>query len=93
MILFRTFRPRHPLARFAVAVLGAIAVLVFITLGVFAIAALAVGGGIYLLINALRGTSRPAATAPPNRGAAPPSGVIEGEYTVVQAGPARESAR
>lgn len=91
MILFRSFRPRHPLARIAVAVLGAVAVAGFIALSLFAAAALAIGGGIFLLIRALRGTPRPAAaTASPTRTAKP--GVIEGEYTVVQSAPARESA-
>jgi hypothetical protein len=85
---FRAFRPRHPVARFVAGVLGAIAVLLLIALGMFAIAALAIGGGLFLLINALRSPQRPTATA----GAAqrtPPPGVIEGEFTVVPV-PARE---
>lgn len=92
---FRTFRPRHPLARIATAVLGALAVLVLVALGLFAIAALAIGGGVFLLINALRGTPRPAAAAKasPRGPRRSPSGVIEGEYTVVQSAPAREPLR
>lgn len=92
---FRTFRPRHPLARLATAVLGVIAVLILVTVGLFAVAALVIGGGAFLLINALRGTPRPAASAeaPPQGPRRSPSGVIEGEYTVVQAGPAREPMR
>ena len=91
MILFRTFRPRHPLARIAVAVLGVVVVAGFIALSLFAIVALAIGGGLFLLLKALRGTPRPAAAAAAaSRGSAP--GVIEGEYVVVQSAPARESA-
>lgn len=92
MILFRTFRPRHPLARIAVAVLGTVVVAGFIALSLFAIVALAIGGALFLLLKALRGTPRPAtAEAAPSRGPAP--GVIEGEYVVVQGPPARETAR
>jgi hypothetical protein len=88
---FRTFRPRHPLARIAMAVLGVIAVLVLVTLGLFAVAALAIGGGVFLLVSALRGTLRPAAPAQasPQQAQRARSGVIEGEYTVVESAPAR----
>lgn len=82
---FRAFRPRHPVARFVAGVLGAIAVLLLIALGMFAIAALAIGGGLFLLINALRSPQRPTATAQRT----PPPGVIEGEFTVVPV-PVRE---
>ncbi|MEP7041755.1 MAG: hypothetical protein ABI843_01755 [Dokdonella sp.] len=92
---FRALRPRHPIARFVAGVLGAIAVLLLVALGMFAIAALAIGGGLFLLINAFRSTPRPAASAgPAQRAPAPPPGVIEGEFTVVSVNPRdHESAR
>ena len=80
---FHLFRPRrHPLARLLSGVVGVLAVLTLVALGMFAAAALLVGGALFLLVNALRG-ARPraaaaAATAPP-----PPTGIIEGEFTVV----------
>ena len=92
---FRALRPRHPIARFVVGLLGAVAVLLLIALGMFAIAALAIGSGLFLLVNALRSPQRPATAAgTPPRTPPPPPGVIEGEFTVV-AVPARdrESAR
>lgn len=91
---FRTFRPRHPLARLATAVLGVLAILVLVTIGLFAVAALVIGGGVFLLVNALRGKPRPAATAQAStqRPQRTPSGVIEGEYTVVESSPARGPA-
>lgn len=92
---FRTFRPRHPLARFATAVLGVIAVLLLVTIGLFAVAALVIGGGVFLLVNALRGKPRPAAPAQASapRAQPAPSGVIEGEYTIVDSAPARGTGR
>ncbi|NCT67716.1 MAG: hypothetical protein GXC76_08735 [Rhodanobacteraceae bacterium] len=74
------FRPRHPLARLAIALLGVIAVAGLLTLGVFALAAFVLGGALFALVNALRQALRPrAATSPP-----PPAGIIEGEFTVVE---------
>ncbi|MET0226937.1 MAG: hypothetical protein ABW187_10880 [Dokdonella sp.] len=92
---FRAFRPRHPIARFVVGLLGMVAVMLLIALGMFAIAALAIGGGLFLLINALRSPRRPtAASGPASRTPPAPPGVIEGEFTVVPV-PSRdrESAR
>lgn len=76
---FRVFRPRHPLARLAAAVLGILAVVLLIALGTFVLVALLVGGGVFMLVNALRTARRPRG-APPR---AAPAGVIEGEFTVV----------
>jgi len=76
---FRVFRPRHPLARLAVAVLGVLALVLLVALGTFVLVALLIGGGVFMLVNAFRAARRP--TAP--RGTAPPPGVIEGEFTVV----------
>jgi|GEM_PF-2430884 hypothetical protein len=86
---FRAVRPRHPIARLITGVIGIIAVLAMLALGMFAIAALAIGGGVFLLINALRSGPRPAASAAGARKPAPPPGIIEGEFTVVPATPSR----
>lgn len=87
---FRIRRPRHPLARLLGGVLGLVAVLMLVALGLFAFAALAIGGVLFLLVNALRARSAPAHT--PAGGAAAPAGVIEGEFTVVRE-PADPAAR
>ncbi len=86
---FRALRPRHPIARFVVGLLGIVAVLLLIALGMFAIAALAIGSGLFLLVNALRSPQRPAAGGPAPRTPPAPPGVIEGEFTVVPL-PARD---
>ncbi|GAA0716840.1 hypothetical protein [Dokdonella soli] len=80
---FRAFRPRHPLARLLSGVLGIIAVLALIAVGMFALAALAIGGGLLLLVNAFRSARPPAASSNAQTAPAPP-GVIEGEFTVIQ---------
>ena len=86
--LFRATRPRHPLARLAMSALGVIAVLLFLALGMFAMVALAIGGALLLLVNALRLPLRPhpqtSAAATP---APPPPDVIEGEFKVVSGAP------
>jgi fatty acid desaturase len=71
-------RARHPLARLLAAVVGAVALLVLLAFGVFAAAALIVGGAVVLLVKALRA---PQATPTAERPA--PDGVIEGEFRVV----------
>ncbi len=88
--LFRAARSRHPLARLAMGVLGVIVVLLFVTVGMFALAALVIGGALLLLVNALRSTPRPRASAGPGA-AAPPAApdVIEGEFKVVSVTPAQ----
>ena len=76
---FRTVRPRHPLARLLLGVVGAVVALVLVAIGFFAVAALAVGGALLLLVRALSPQPRAAA-----RPASPmPAGVIEGEFSVV----------
>ena len=80
--LFHALRPRHPLLRLLAGVVGAAALLALVTLGLFAMAVIAVGGLVFMLVNALRSPQRPVATA----NAAPrttPPGVIDGEFTVV----------
>lgn len=87
--LFRAARSRHPLARLAMGVLGVLVVLLFVTVGVFALAALVIGGAVLLLVNALRSTPRPRAAAGPGAAAPPAADVIEGEFKVVSATPAQ----
>jgi hypothetical protein len=85
---FRAFKPRHPLARLLAAIVGVLAVAALITLGLFALVALAIGGALFMLVNALRAPARPhAAASAAGRTAAP--GVIEGEFSVVQDSAAR----
>lgn len=81
---FRTFRPRHPLARLLSGVVGLIAVLLLVTVGMFAFAALVVGGALFMLVNAFRSSrTQRANPAPAPSRTPPPAGVIEGDFTVV----------
>lgn len=91
---FRMLRPRHPLARLAVALLGVVVVVALLALSLFAVAALAIGGGLFLLVGAVRRLLKPAAVprAAPRAAAATP-GVIEGEYTVVETTSTRSPGR
>ncbi len=87
--LFRAARSRHPLARLGLGVLGVIVVLLFVTVGVFALAVLVIGGALLVLVNAVRSTPRSRASAGVAPAAAPtPPDVIEGEFKVVSATPA-----
>lgn len=81
---FRLFRPRHPLARLAFALLGLVLVVALLALSLFAVAALAIGGGLFLLVGAVRRMLKPNAAAP---------GIIEGEYTVVETTSTRSPGR
>jgi hypothetical protein len=72
------FRPRNPLARIALAVIGAGLLVGVLVLGFFALVALAVIGGIVAVIRAV---SRAQAVQQPKRPADPH--VIEGEYAVI----------
>jgi threonine/homoserine/homoserine lactone efflux protein len=78
-------RARHPLARLLGAVVAVAALVVVLAFGLFAVAAIAIGGAAVLIYNALRGTRRP---SPASSGAPNPSRsnerVIEGEFKVVQ---------
>lgn len=78
-------QPRNPLARVFTAIVGALALLALIAFGVFALAALVVGGIVFMVINALR--------APVTRRRAPDPfaaqrqqdpDIIEGEFTVIE---------
>lgn len=87
--LFRAARSRHPLARLAMGILGVLVVALFVMVGVFALGALAIGGALLLLVNALRKPRRAHASATTGGAAQPtPPGVIEGEFTVLSAKPA-----
>ncbi len=87
---FRIVRLRHPLARLLVGVVGLVVFAVLLAIGVFALAALVVGAGIFMLVRSLRSTAVPPAAA--SQPASPTPGVIEGEFTVVADGGAPESA-
>ena len=81
-------RARHPLSRLLAAVVGAVALLALLVFGLFAAAALVVGGAVFLLIKSLR-----ASPAAPRTNPAPsPENVIEGEFTVTREGHARHQA-
>ena len=75
-----TLRPRNPLVRLIGGILGLFAVLGLLALGVFAFAALVVGGAIWYVIHLLRAKrfDRPQAKPPKAE-----DGVIDGEFTVV----------
>jgi hypothetical protein len=88
---FRTFRPQHPLARLLVGLVGLIAAALLVTLGLFALVVLALGGAIFVLVRAFRTASmrtRSGATPAPSAAAA---GVIEGEFTIVSDAPPRDA--
>ena len=74
-------RARHPLVRLLALVAGAVVLLVVLAFGFFAAVALAIGGAVVVLLNALRTPARPAPAAP---AAQAPAGVIEGEFKVVR---------
>jgi fatty acid desaturase len=89
--MFRwTFNPRtrHPLSRLFAAVIGAGALLVLLVFGLFAAAALIVGGAVFLLIKSLRAPQG----VPRTNAAAAPENVIEGEFTVTREADARHQA-
>jgi hypothetical protein len=77
-------RARHPLVRLLALVVGAAVLLVVLAFGFFAAVALAIGGAVFVLFNALRTPARRAPTAQA------PSGVIEGEFKVVRENPAHQ---
>jgi hypothetical protein len=80
-------RARHPLVRLLALVVGAAVLLVVLAFGFFAAVALAIGGAVFVLLNALRTPERRAQAAPT---AQAPSGVIEGEFKVVRENPAHQ---
>lgn len=79
------FRPRHPLVRLLAGVLALLALAAIVALGVFALAALVIGGLLWWGVNAVRR----AFTTPRTPAPAPAPGVIDGEFTVIHARPQR----
>jgi|GEM_PF-1219147 hypothetical protein len=73
-------RPRHPLARLALALIGAALLAGVLVLGFFAVIAFAFVGGVVALIRAF---ARPHATVSQAPTAASDPRVIEGEYAVI----------
>ena len=89
--MFRwSFRSRRPLARLLATVAGLIALLVLLTFGLFAAAALVVGGAVVVLAKALRASAGSAPRgAASTRPAATSERVIEGEFRVTRESQAR----
>lgn len=79
---FRIPRPRHPLARLAWIVVGALAALSALVLGAIVLAVLVAGGAAWMLWRALRGSTPPS----PAKAEAPraPTDTLDGEFTVLQ---------
>lgn len=73
--------PRHPLARFAAALVGAVVLVALFTVGLFAFAFLVVVGAVWLLARNLWPGKRETVEA--HRGPASPE-ILEGEFTVVE---------
>ncbi|HOX70921.1 MAG: hypothetical protein WAS23_14745 [Dokdonella sp.] len=90
MFVFRTgLRQRNPLLRLIGGVLGLLAVLGVLALGMFAFVALFVGGTLWFLVHVLLGKRQPARRP---RASAADNGVIDGEFVVVHADEARMRA-
>ncbi len=81
-----SFRPRarHPLARLIAGVLGAAALLVLIAFGLFAAAALVVGGAVVLLVKALMRPSPAVVSPAPGCGRRRDRGRIQGRQRHAQ---------
>lgn len=75
------FRPRNPLVRLIGGIVGVLAVAAVLALGVFALAALVIGGGLLWLYSTVRGSLVKPTVVP---AAATPPGIIDGEFTVIQ---------
>ena len=81
MLYWRWFnRPRHPLARLLLAVIGAVLLVGVLALGFFALLAFAFIGAIVAITRAVTRASNPAAARHPAGGDAR---VIEGEFVVL----------
>jgi len=79
--VFRIPRPRHPLARLAWVVVGAIAALAALVLGAIVLAVLVAGGAAWMLWRALRGSPRPSPAGA--QATQPPPDTLDGEFTVL----------
>ncbi|MEP6510168.1 MAG: hypothetical protein ABJB02_01135 [Dokdonella sp.] len=92
--VFRGLRSRHPLARLVVGIIGLLTLALLVALGMFAFAALVIGGGLFLLVGTLRRPRTIRAQANAAMNATPtPAGVIEGEFTVVPSTPVNADVR
>ena len=76
-------RASHPLVRLLALLAGGAVLLVVLAFGFFAAVALAIGGAVVVLLNALRTPQQRAAPAA-SPAAQAPAGVIEGEFKVVR---------
>ena len=85
-------RARHPLGRLLATVAGAVALLIVLVFGLFAAAALVVGGAVFLLIKGMRAPQRPPHAPQPNQPPPTPDNIIEGEFTVTRDAHARHPA-
>jgi hypothetical protein len=86
----RHSRARHPLMRLLTLVAGAAVLLVVLAFGFFAAVALAIGGAVVVLLNALRTPQqRPTQSAQSAPSPQAPAGVIEGEFKVLRETPVR----
>ncbi len=84
MLYWRWFnRPRHPLLRLLLAVLGAVVLVGVLMLGFFALVAFAFIGGIVALVRAFTRQHRVATDTMRKPAGAADARVIEGEYVVV----------
>lgn len=79
--MFHVPRPRHPLARLLLGLLGAAALVLLAIFSFLLLVACAVGGAIWLLVARLRGSR---GVAPSGAAPARPGGIIEGEYRVLR---------
>ena len=82
-------RARHPLVRLLSLVVGGAVLLAVLAFGFFAAVALAIGGAVVVLFNALRTPQQRPAHDAPTAQAPAPAGVIEGEFKVVRDTPVR----
>lgn len=81
MFVFHSaIRPRNPLLRLIGGIFGFLAVLAVLALGLFAFAALVVGGAIWFMVNQFRSAQRPAAKRAEGENR---NDVIDGEFSIV----------
>ncbi len=83
-MFYQLLMPRNPLMRLLAAVVGALALVAVLALGMFAFAALVLGAAVWWLVRSI--WPAPRLSRSPAAGAAPrvSPDVIEGEFTVVK---------
>lgn len=83
--LFILQRPRHPLARLALALLGLAVFGALLVFGLIALAVLVAVGGVLMLVRAWRGRHASGRGNTPEDGSRPADPeVLEGEYVVIR---------